>query len=449
MSDHLKAEFASFRSAHPDIETLEVLLADMNGIFRGKQMPIAALEKIADGQLCFPITTPFLTTNGANAEYTLDEFGSDPDRPCVAVPGTLKPVPWAAKPTAQLQIDMLDSDGKPLFASPRTVLTSVLDRVAAIGFTPVTAIEYEFFLFKVGTQPPEPLRPPNGLPHAADANCYNLEVFADYQPLMQEIEAAAHVQGLPVEGLVCEYGNGQFEVNLKHGPDALKACDEALLLKRAIRGVAHKHGLLASFMAKPLNDEVGSGLHAHVSLLNDAGDNVFGLEDGEALLQSAVAGMLSTMPAATAIFAPNANSYRRFDAEWFAPVVKNWGENNRRLALRLPLSDRKNRRFEHRVSGADASPHLVMACILAGVHHGISNSLKPPAPLGEFDLVDFEDVLPPRWRMALNALADDTLLTPYLGDKFCKLYHQVRSSEEDEAHRSYVAADHQQYLRIL
>lgn len=449
MSEDLKAEFASFRSKYPEIETLEVLLADMNGIFRGKQMPISALEKIAEGKLCFPITTPFLTTNGANAEETLDEFGSDPDRPCVAVAGSLKTMPWAGKPMAQLQIDMLDSDGEPIFASPRHILTSVLAKLAGLGLTPVTAIEYEFFLFKVGTQPPEPLRPPNGLPHAADANCYNLEVFSDYQPLMQEIEDAAIAQGLPVEGLVCEYGNGQFEVNLMHGPDALKACDDALLLKRVIRGVAHKHGLLASFMAKPLNDEVGNGLHAHVSLLNEAGENVFAGEGGEALLQSAVAGMLATMPAATAFFAPNANSYRRFDAEWFAPVVKNWGENNRRLALRLPLSDKKNRRFEHRVSGADASPHLVMACILAGVHHGLSQKLSPPKPLGEFDLVDFDDVLPPRWRIALSVLEEDEILTRYLGEKFCRLYHQVRSSEEDEAHRSYFAADHQQYLRIL
>lgn len=449
MASELKQEFVSFRETHPDIKVLEVLLADINGIFRGKQMPIDALDKIADGNLCFPITTPFLTTNGANAELTLDEFGSDPDRPCVAVPGTLKPVPWATRPTAQLQIDMVDSDGAPLFASPRTVLSRTLGQLSDLGFTPVTALEYEFFLFKVGTHPPEPLRPMNGLPHAADANCYNLEVFSDYQPLMQEMEEAAKLQGLNVEGLVCEYGNGQFEVNLSHQADALKACDDALLLKRVVRGVAHKHGLLASFMAKPLNDEVGSGLHAHVSLQDNAGKAVFSGENGEQLLQQAIAGMLDTMPAATAFFAPNANSYRRFDPEWFAPVVRSWGENNRRLALRLPLSDAQNRRFEHRVSGADASPHLVMAAVLAGTHYGISKHLVPQEPLGEFDLVDFDDVLPPRWKIALDTLKADDVLRSYLGDAFVDLYVQVRESEEEEAHRSYFAADHAQYLRIL
>ncbi len=449
MAIELKREFDTFRHAHPDIQVLEVLLADINGIFRGKQLPISALDKISSGKLCFPITTPFLTTNGANAEKTLDEFGSDPDRLCVAVPGTLKPVPWAARPTAQLQIEMVADDGTAFFASPRTVLSHAVDKLNDIGLTAVSAIEYEFFLFKVGTQPPEPLTPPNGLPHAADANCYNLDVFSDYAPLMQEIEAAALEQGIQVEGLVCEYGNGQFEVNLNHQADALKTCDEALMLKRVIRGVAHKHGLLASFMAKPLADEVGSGLHAHVSLVNQAGDNVFAGADGEKLLKHAVAGMLDTMPAATAIFAPNANSFRRFDAEWFAPVVRNWGENNRRLALRLPLSDKNNRRFEHRVSGADASPHLVLAAILAGTHHGLINELEPPAPLGEFDLVDFANVLPPRWKMALDQLQADSTLISYFGEKFISLYLQVRESEEEEAHRSYFAADHEQYLRIL
>lgn len=449
MTSDLKAKFDAFRAANPEIETIEVLLADINGIFRGKQMPISALDKIAKNGVYFPITTPFLTTNGATADNILDEYGSDPDRLCVALPGTLAPVPWATKPTAQLQLEMLEPDGAPLFASPRLLVQKALDKLADLGLTPVSAIEYEFFLFKAGQMPPEPLTPPNGLPHAADANCYNLEVFADYQPLMQEIEEAAAVQGIQVEGLVCEYGNGQFEVNLKHGPDALKACDDAMLLKRLIRGVAHKHGLLASFMAKPIHDEVGSGLHAHVSLLNENGDNIFAGDDGEDLLQQAVAGLLETMPAATSIFAPNANSYRRFDAEWFAPVVKNWGENNRRLAVRLPLTDKENRRFEHRVSGADASPHLVVAAILAGAHHGLANKLSPPEALGEFDLVDFKDVLPSRWKIALDVLEEDKILRQYFGEKFLKLYHEVRCTEEELAHVSYFAADHAQYLRIL
>lgn len=442
-------EIASFIEQHPDITHLDVLLTDINGIFRGKQVPISALDKIAKNQFYFPITTTFLTANGANAEYILDEYGSDPDRGCVPVLGSLKRVPWATRPTAQVLLLSVDETDVPLFSNPQQVLNNILARFTEMNLTPVVAFEYEFFLFEAGTIPPKPLTPPNGMPVSKDANAHNLDVYSDYQPLMQEIEDAALDQGLEVTGIVCEYGNGQFEVNLNHTNDAVAACNEAMMLKRVVKGVAQKHGLLASFMAKPLFNEVGNGLHAHMSLLDGDGNNVFAKEGGEKILQHALGGLLATMPAATPFFAPNANSYRRFDPFWFAPVVRNWGENNRRLSLRLPMSDQKNRRFEHRVSGADASPHLVLAAILAGVHYGMTEKLDPGKPLGEFDLVDFKGVLPPRWKIALNTLKADDILPRYFGEKFIDLYIRIRESEEEEMHRNVPTSDYDQYLRIL
>lgn len=445
----VEQEIAKFLVEYPETQVVEILIADINGIFRGKQVPVSTLGKIAKGEMYFPITTSFLTTNGANAELILDEFGSDPDRRCQMVPGTLQPVSWAPRPTAQVMIETLDKDGSAFFANPRTVMALVLARLSELGLTPVVAFEYEFFLFEMNTVPPQPLAPPNGMPRAKDANCYNLDVFKDYEPLLAEIEQAALAQGINVTNFVCEYGNGQFEVNLNHSPDALKACDDAMMLKRVIRGVAHRHGLLASFMAKPLYDEVGNGLHAHVSLQNDNQQNIFALEDGEERLKYALGGLMATMPAATPFFAPNANSYRRFDAEWFAPVVRNWGENNRRLSLRLPMSDTENRRLEHRVSGADASPHLVLAAILAGAHHGLAQKLDPGPPLGEFDLVDFKDVLPSRWKTSLDTLRSDTTFADYFGSRFIELYLQVKESEEEDFHCAVSTADYDQYLRIL
>lgn len=442
-------EIVLFKKNHPEVAYLDVLLADINGIFRGKKVRINDLKKIADGQFYFPITTAFLTTNGANAENIQDEYGSDPDRACIPVEGSLQIVPWADQPTAQVLVVSENQEGESRFSNPQRVVETVLKHYTNDGLFPVVAFEYEFFLFDVGSIPPKPLAPPNGMPASKDANCLNLDIYADYQPLMQEIEEAARAQGLSITGLLCEYGNGQFEVNLNHTKNVVKACNDALLLKRVIKGVAHKNGLLASFMAKPLFDEVGNGLHAHVSLLDANGNNIFALDDGEKKLKQALGGLLATMPAATPFFAPNANSYRRFDPEWFAPVVRNWGENNRRLSLRLPMSDEKNRRFEHRVSGADASPHLMLAAILAGAHHGLSNKIDPGEPLGEFDLVDFKNVLPPRWKIALNTLRKDTVLAEYMGSEFIDLYLRIRESEEEEMHRQVTISDYEQYLRIL
>ncbi|NVJ97609.1 MAG: glutamine synthetase [Alphaproteobacteria bacterium] len=442
-------EIQAFLEANPEIETVEVMIADMNGIFRGKQMPISGLKNLAKNGIPFPITTPFLTTNGANAESILDDYGSDPDRVCMPVPGTLKVVPWASRPTAQIQVTMQDTDGSPFFMDPRTVLQGVLDHYSEKGLKPVIALEYEFFLFEAGSVPPVPVSPPNGMAAATGANCYNMDIFYDFEGLMQEIEDGCRAQGLEVIGLVCEYGNGQFEVNLQHTSDVEKACDDALLLKRAVKSVALKHGLLASFMAKPIFDEVGNGLHAHVSVLDAEGENIFSGEEGEARLAHAVGGLLRTMPQATAFFAPNANSFRRFDPEWFAPVVPNWGENNRRLSVRLPLSDDANRRFEHRVCGADVCPHLVVAAILAGAFYGMEEESDPGEPLGEFDLVDFAGVLPPRWRIALDVLEKSKIMRTYLGNDFVDLYLRVRRSEEEDFHRQISAADYENYLRII
>ncbi len=442
-------EIEAFTAAHPDVETVEVLIADMNGIFRGKQMPLAGLHKIAKGQFPFPITTCFLTANGTNADSIADEYGSDPDRFCFPVPGSLKIMPWARKPTAQVQLSMMDSDGSPFFMDPRAVLDRVLQRYKGAALKPVVALEYEFFLFEAGTVPPVPVKPPNGMSPASGPSVYNLDVYYDFEDLMQEIEAACRDQGLSVTGLVCEYGNGQFEVNLQHTSDVQQACDDALLLKRAVKSVALRHGLLASFMAKPVADEVGNGLHAHVSVLDKAGVNVFAGETGAAALRQAVGGLIDTMPEATALFAPNANSYRRFDPEWFAPVVPNWGENNRRLSVRLPLSDDKNRRFEHRVCGADVCPHLITAAILAGAFHGMKEKCDPGEPLGEFGQVDFANMLPSRWRIALDRLAAGTVLRDYLGAEFIELYLRVRRWEEEETHRQISSLEYDQYLRII
>lgn len=442
-------EVEKFLEQHPDLESVELLLTDINGLYRGKRIPASGLRKVAENGAYFPITTPFLMVQGANAETLNKEYGSDPDRSCRPVEGSLQLMPWAERKSAQLLLQMQDEEGAPFFFDPRDVLQRVMQRFEDAELKPVVALEYEFYLLEAGSIPPKPVAPQNGMPESNSANCYNLEISYDFDVILADIEAACQEQGLNVIGVVCEYGSGQFEVNLAHSDDIMAIADHALMLKRIIRGVARKHGLLASFMAKPFTDDVGSGLHAHVSVLDRGDRNIFSGDAGEKRLEAAVGGLIASMPEATAIFAPNANSYRRFDPTLFAPITPNWGENNRKTSIRLPLADDPNRRFEHRVSGADASPHLVLASILSGCHYGMTESCDPGTRLGEFEVVGASDPLPNRWNKALDRMEEGFILREYLGDDFIDLFLAVKRDEEEARNREVPLSDYEQYLRLL
>ena len=197
-------------------------------------------------------------------------------------------------------------------------------------------------------------------------------------------------------------------MNLHHVNDALLACDHAVLLRRLIRGVAARHDLAATFMAKPFADQDGSGMHVHVSLVDARGamfSGPFRVHQARrrAELRHAIGGMLAAMPESLAIFCPNANSYRRIRPGCFAPIAPNWGPNHRGVAIRIPVSDDANVRLEHRPAGADCNPYLAVAAILAAAHHGITHRIEPPPMVREGEAVPGEVTLSHRWEQALDA----------------------------------------------
>ena len=243
----------------------------------------------------------------------------------------------------------------------------------------------------------------------------------------------------------------QFEVNLHHVPDPVLACDHAVLLKRAVKAVARRHDLAASFMAKPFADYAGCGLHVHISLLDDEGNNVFAGEcdDGpfSDTLRHAIGGMIETMAESMAIFAPNANSYRRFAGGLYTSMSSSWGTNHRELALRIPLSSARNTRVEHRVSGADANPYLAMAAILAGIHHGITNECDPGTMVKTSEVIDHEPNLPGYWEAALDAFEQGEILPVYLGEDYHKVFASCRREECDRFRAEISNRDFDWYLR--
>jgi glutamine synthetase len=272
-----------------------------------------------------------------------------------------------------------------------------------------------------------------------------------YGEFFSDLYDACDQQGLPLDSSLAETGPAQFEVNLFHQSDIVRAADHAILLRRAIKGVAAKHGLLATFMAKPFGQLAGNGLHVHMSLLDESGANVFddGSSSGSPILNSAIAGLIATAPEAMIFFAPHLNSMRRYQDSSHAPTRATWGYDNRTAAIRVPADQGKNRRFEHRVPGADANPYLVLAAILCGVLHGIEKQLVAPSPVTGNAYEAGASELPSDWKNALDQFARGSVLAPSFGPLLARIFCACKRQEMRVADTRITDFEYDTYLQAF
>ncbi|MBM0107865.1 glutamine synthetase [Steroidobacter sp. S1-65] len=435
VTDH-SVQLTAFKLRHPETRFVDVLLADLCGIPRGKRVTIAELPSMYRGSFLLPGSMFALDVLGGTIQETGLGFDEgDADRRCLPIEGTLVPVPWRdGEGVAQIQVSMIDHDGSPFYGDPRHVLASVLNRFHSLGLTPVVAIELEFYLLDPERTVDGRAQPPR-LPQTGrreyQTQINSMADLNEYSAVLAEISSACEAQQIPAGTALAEYGPGQFEVNLQHTSDALLACDQAIRFKRLVRGVAARHGMEATFMPKPYMDMAGSGAHIHVSMLDRHGRNIFAADEatGSEQLKHAIGGLAATMADAMFIFAPTANSYRRYRSEAYVPLNANWAVNNRGVALRIPASSPENRRIEHRVAGADVNPYLLTAAVLAGIHHGLDLRLDPGPPVTGNPYRNAVTTLPITWPEAASKLEASNVMREYLGEKFHKLFVTTRRGE--------------------
>ncbi|MBU0808135.1 MAG: glutamine synthetase family protein [Gammaproteobacteria bacterium] len=432
-------EARDFLAAHPDVRLIELMLIDANGIPRGKLLHRDELLAIYENGRPLPSSILALTIQGEDVEESgLVWEVADADCWTYPIPGSLTLQPWRTTPTGQLQVSMHPTQGLPAApADPRHVLIRAIDRLKAGGYHPVMAVELEFYLLDKNRDAngrPQPALQANGVrPQAPQV--YGVYELEQLQPFLDDLYSACEVQGLPVRTAISEYAPGQVELTLEHRFDALQAIDEGVRYKRLVKGVANKHGLQACFMAKPFGDQAGSGMHMHVSLADAEGNNLMAselsdLEGGPGtLLRHAIGGMMATLNDALAIFCPNANSYRRFQANSYAPLAKSWGVNNRTVSFRVPGGPAKSRHVEHRICGADANPYLAAAAILCGIHHGIKNQIDPGEEIVGNGYEQARETLPTDWLTALRALEHSTWAKEALGEEFLKVFLAIKWAE--------------------
>lgn len=440
-----------FLRAHPEITTIEALLPDCNGIMRGKWLPRHKLSKIFNGELKLPKTALSLDIWGRDVEVLVFATG-DADGMCRAVEGSLLPTPWAAEGQhGQVMLSMYNTDGSPYSGDPSHVLAQVVSRFKKKGLRPVVAAELEFSLV---TWEQELLKhscpaPAGGSP--VGGNTYSVDIFNSHLAMLEDLRVACETQNLPFDGVVKESAPSQYEINMQHVDDPELAARQILLLKRLVKGVCAKHGLIASFMAKPFEEEAGNGMHLHCSLLDEDGNNVFnnGSEEGSNLLRHAIGGCLEHMAASQSVLSPHYNSYRRFTPGCHAPVSPTWGLENRTVAVRIPAGSPQARRLEHRVAGADTNPYLLIAVVLAAILDGIENKTEPGDAIAGDGYDQVEASLPVYMPDALTAFSKSGFIQSYLGPEFQRIFALTKEQEINEFRRRVSMLEYQSYLKQL
>ncbi len=450
-------EAAEFLARHPEVRWIDAMVPDIGGVPRGKRLHVSALDKLYGEGMALPGSTYAMDMLGNNVDGTgLGSPDGDPDYPCHAVPGTLAPVPWAGPERAQLLLSMSDGDGRPWWLDPRHIVAAMAARLDELGLGAAVAFELEFYLVEKSggaggeNGRPRPARAPASGERPADTQVYLMAELDAWAPVLDDIAAACRAQNIPADVATVEYAPAQFEINLRHGGDMLAACDHALLLKRAVKGVAGRHGLTATFMARPFRELSTSGTHVHLSLLDRQGANVFddGSARGSRRLRHAIGGLAATMAEAVPIWAPNVNGFRRLAAPGWVSQRVSWGYNNRNVALRVPSGPASARRIEHRVAGADANPYLVLAAVLAGVHRGLTAELDPGGAATGAGAGADARALPVEWLDALRAFDGAEALPEYFGRRWWQLYSALKWSEYREFNHHIGELEYRRLLHL-
>jgi glutamine synthetase len=442
--------FAEWISQHA-ITEVECLVPDMSGIPRGKILPAQKfLTSFGDRGLRIPEAIFVQTISG---DYPPDETVTNPANSDVFLrpdPDTIRLVPWYSEPTAQVITDCVYADGRVVDISPREVLRRVLRLYDAKGWTPVVAPELEFYLVKPNTDPDYPLEPPigrSGRPETA-RQAYGIDAVNEFDPLFEDIYDYCEKQEIDIDTLTHEAGAAQMEINFNHGP-ALSLADQVFLFKRTVRQTGLRHNLYATFMAKPMQNEPGSSMHIHQSLLdNTTGENLFALTNGDnsPLFLSHIAGLQKYLPALLPLMAPNVNSYRRLQRFSDAPINVQWGHDNRTTGLRVPVSSQEARRVENRVAGADTNPYLAIAASLAAGYLGMIEELEPSDPV-DGSAYDMAHTLPRHLFDAMQKLNRSRPLRQVLGERFVAALMAVKQHEYD-AYQRVISSWEREFLLL-
>lgn len=415
------------------VDDVECIIADIAGTSRGKAMPS---RKFAKGDAMYLPTSIFYQT--ITGEYVdledMPDQWTESDLVLVPDYSAATAVPWSADVTLQVVHDIHNQDGSPVGMAPRNVLKRVVEEYAKHGWKPVVAPELEFYLTTPNIDPNLPIKPPIGRTgrQGIARQAYSMSAVEEYGPVIDDIYEFAEAQGFEIDTIIQEGGAGQIEINLQHG-DPIQLADQVFFYKRLIREAALRNKCFATFMAKPMQEQPGSAMHIHQSVVSTHdGHNIFNTEDSRPseLFYGFLGGQQALIPDILCILAPYVNSYRRFRRDDSAPINLEWGVDNRTTGIRIPLSGPGSRRVENRVVGMDCNPYLAIAASLACGLIGMRNKMQPRAEVTS-DAYSLPHDLPRDLTRALDLFSANSALEELLGKEFCTLYRAIKHQESE------------------
>ncbi len=415
------------------LDEVECIISDLPGIARGKAVPASKFAKQSYFHL--PDSIFYQTITGDWGEAAGEDGFIERDMILKPDFSTASAAPWTGDWTLQVIHDAFDRDGEPIPFSPRNVLKRVVKMYHEKGWKPVVAPEMEFFLVAPNVDPAQGIKPMmgrSGRPAAA-RQAYSMTAVDEFGPVIDDIYDFAEYQGFEIDGITQEGGAGQLEINLRHG-DPVKLADEVFYFKRLIREAALRHNCFATFMAKPIEDEPGSAMHIHHSIIDiETGQNIFsGPQGGETdAFYNFIAGLQNHLPAGLAVMAPYVNSYRRYVKDHAAPINLEWARDNRTTGIRVPLSGPEARRVENRIAGMDCNPYLGIALSLACGYLGLTQQERPRRQFYG-DAYEGDGDIPQIMGEALDLFDEATALHEVLGPEFARVYGIVKRAEYEE-----------------
>jgi glutamine synthetase len=428
------------------VDVIRVSYPDLIGIDRGRDVLLDELATVTEHGLAFCRAVYHTSPMGdvvpvqGGLEMGLPDITVYPDL------ATLTPLPW--EPNAAWCLgDAALPDGEAAPESPRTVARRVAEQVSGLGYTLVCGPELEFFVCQQAADG-------SWQRYANDpGNVYVVGRKGDPEGLLLHMLRQLRDAGLRVTAANHEFSPGQFEINLGHS-ELADAADRSFRLKSAVQEIARHRGLLATFMAKPFNDEGGSGFHVHVSLNDDSGTNAFGDPDGpDGLSQTgryAIGGVLRHASALSALLNPTVNSFKRFGPDTLAPWLIDWGLDNRSAMVRIPPERGAAARMEVRLGDATANPYLAMAALGAAVYLGIRDKVDPPDKLAGYGYdPSRSQMLPMRLGEALDALESDRELGAVLGEYFVTSFLAYKRNEIERFERFVTDWEFREYAYHL